>query len=91
MAQDEWLLLGGPMNGQTASVAAGLPSVLARDPDGAVVEYKGTIYVLDGSAYVVGVCADRHPPKERVVHAIRESGVKPSEVYSSVVPARVEG
>jgi hypothetical protein len=91
MAQEEWLLLGGPINGQIASVAAGSPSVLAPDSDGAVVEYKSTIYVLDGFAYVVGVCADHHPPTEGVGHAIRESGVKPNEVYSSVVPARVEG
>lgn len=79
---DEWLLLGGPLDGQTVSVAAAAESMLALDSDGKVVEYRGRICVYNGLVYIFGVCVDYHPPEGRLVHAIKQLHVKPVKRYS---------
>jgi hypothetical protein len=86
--QEEQLLLGGPMDGQIISAPAGSPSVLVPSP-GAVVNYNSRVYLLDGLAYVVSICANHVPSRNEVTFAIKKSSLRPVEYLpcrASVLP-----
>jgi hypothetical protein len=73
----QWLLVGGPADGQTIWVEADRPYIAVREDGGMEYEYAGHQFQYGGGIFRVGAIGPNDLLPSKVASLIRSSGLQP--------------